>query len=305
MVRYFVMRALSSAFALLCLLVGVFFVTRATGDPVDLYLPINATEEARQAMRRSLGLDQPLMNQFFNWFGDILRLDLGDSLWLGRPALEVALTALPNTLLLGAVAILLGFGIAVALGSLAALRPNGIFDRVISVFSLACASVPDFWLALMGVLLFSVAFGLLPTSGFGGFEFWVLPVAALLVRPLGFLTQIIRGSMMEALSSPFVRTAKAKGASGSRVLFVHGLRNGLLPAITVAGDIAAQYAGGGGIIEVVFGWPGIGKLLVDSILRRDFALIQACIVVVAATIFIVNIAIDFLYAAVDPRVELR
>lgn len=235
----------------------------------------------------------------------MLSLNFGTSLWHNRPAMDVVLEALPNTLALGAIALTLAFVAAVVIGSIAAVNAGGWIDRAINVLSQAAASVPDFWLGLMGVLLFAVTLRILPTSGFGGPIYWILPVACLFARPFGTLVQIVRGSMIEALNATFVRTARAKGARGGRVTFVHALRNALLPAVTVTGDLAAQFAGGGGVVEVVFGFPGIGKLLIDGILKRDFAIVQASIFAVAVVIFFINILVDMLYASIDPRVRVE
>jgi peptide/nickel transport system permease protein len=304
-VTYFLRRAAFAALALAALMTSAFFLVRLTGDPASLYLPVDASEAAREAMRVRLGLDHSLAVQFLAWAGDMLRLDFGMSLWHNRPAMDVVLEALPNTLALGAIALTLAFVAAVVLGSIAAVNAGRWIDRGINVVSQAAASVPDFWLGLMGVLLFAVTFRILPTSGFGGPIYWILPIACLFARPFGTLVQIVRGSMIEALNATFVRTARAKGARAGRVTFVHALRNALLPAVTVTGDLAAQFAGGGGVVEVVFGFPGIGKLLIDGILKRDFAIVQATIFAVAVVIFIVNILVDMLYASIDPRVRVE
>ncbi|OWV72894.1 ABC transporter permease [Rhizobium sp. R339] len=302
---YFVRRTVFAALALAALMTAAFILVRLTGDPVNLYLPVDASDAAREAMRVRLGLDRSLPGQFIDWAGDMLRLDFGMSVWHNRPAMDVVLEALPNTLALGAIALTLAFVAAVVAGSIAAVNAGGWIDRAINVLSQAAASVPDFWLGLMGVLLFAVTFRLLPTSGFGGPIYWILPVACLFARPFGTLVQIVRGSMIEALNATFVRTARAKGARSKRVIFVHALRNALLPAVTVTGDLAAQFAGGGGVVEVVFGFPGIGKLLIDGILKRDFAIVQASIFAVAIVIFIINILVDMLYASIDPRVRVE
>lgn len=302
---YFLKRAAFAALALAALMTSAFFLVRLTGDPVNLYLPIDASDAARETMRLRLGLDRSLLAQFFDWAWDILRLDFGTSLWHNRAAMDVVLEALPNTLALGAIALALAFAAAIVMGSIAAVNAGGWLDRGVNVLSQAAASVPDFWLGLMGVLLFAVTFRILPTSGFGGPIYWVLPVACLFARPFGTLVQIVRGSMIEALNATFVRTARAKGARDGRVTFVHALRNALLPAVTVSGDLAAQFAGGGGVVEVVFGFPGIGKLLIDGILKRDFAIVQASIFAVAVVIFVINILVDMLYASIDPRVRVE
>ncbi|CDZ45930.1 ABC transporter permease [Neorhizobium galegae] len=302
---YFLKRTAFAALALAALMTSAFFLVRLTGDPVNLYLPVDASDAAREAMRIRLGLDRSLLAQFFDWAWDILSLDFGMSLWHNRPAMDVVLEALPNTLALGAIALALAFTAAIVMGSIAAVNAGGWIDRGVNVLSQAAASVPDFWLGLMGVLLFAVTFRILPTSGFGGPIYWVLPVACLFARPFGTLVQIVRGSMIEALNATFVRTARAKGARDGRVTFIHALRNALLPAVTVTGDLAAQFAGGGGVVEVVFGFPGIGKLLIDGILKRDFAIVQASIFAVAVVIFVINILVDMLYASIDPRVRVE
>ena len=168
---------------------------------------------------------------------------------------------------------------------------------------MTAASAPDFWLAITAILIFSVSLGWLPTSGIGGFSYWIMPIAILVIRPLGLLVQVVRGSMITALSSDFVKTARAKGVKENKAIFKHALRNGLLPVITVAGDQAAAIANGAVIVETIFGWPGIGKLMIDSIMQRDFAVVQASILITAIVILSINIIIDIAYAILDPRIR--
>ena len=170
---------------------------------------------------------------------------------------------------------------AVLIGSLAAYRPNSLADRIASFLSMTAASIPDFWFAIMGVLVFGVSLGLLPTSGTGGGEVWVLPIATLLIRPFGVLVQVVRGAMVGALSAPYVKVARSKGASEKRVVFGHALRNATTPALTVAGDLTIGLVNGAVVVETIFGWPGIGKLMIDSILQRDFAVLQAAVLLTA------------------------
>jgi peptide/nickel transport system permease protein len=195
--------------------------------------------------------------------------------------------------------------LAIVIGSLAALRPGGLFDRTASVFTLIGASVPDFWMAIVAILFFSVSLGWLPTSGMGGFNYWLLPVGVLLVRPLGVLTQVVRTSLAGVMDAPYVKTARAKGASPARVVYVHALRNALLPAVTVAGDLIAGFLNGAVVVETVFGWPGIGSIMINAIRQRDFAVIQASILVVAVAIFVVNVIVDLSYSRLDPRIRAR
>jgi peptide/nickel transport system permease protein len=282
---------------------GVFFLARITGDPSRLYLPLNATAQNRADFMRESGLDKPLLQQFVDYLQGLVHLDLGTSLRTGEAASSMALRAFPATMQLAILTMVLAIVGAVIIGSWAALRPNGIGDRVANFMAMVAASVPDFWLALMGILLFSVTLGWLPTSGAGGPAYWVLPVATLVVRPLGVLTQVVRGSMVAALSEPYVKLARAKGASETRVVTHHALRNVAAPALTVAGDLAVSLINGAVVVETIFGWPGIGKLMIDSILGRDFAVLQAAVLLTALSIFALNIVIDICYGLLDVRVR--
>ncbi len=298
-------RTIAGVFTVFGVLVLVFFLARLTGDPTNLYLPQNATNEARDAFRQLHHLDQPIATQFLYYLQDIVRLDFGDSMLRQRPAMESALQAFPNTLMIAAVALLISISAALVVGSLAAYRPGGVFDRISSTASLAGASAPDFWVAIVCVLVFSVALRWLPTSGTGGIQYWIMPVAVLSLRPFGLLVQVVRGAMISALSSAYVKTAQAKGVHPRSIIFKHALRNSMLPVITVAGDIAATVVNGAVVIETVFGWPGIGKLTIDAITQRDFPILQACVLVTAVAVFVINVIVDLLYAALDPRVRAR
>ncbi|MGZ3218165.1 ABC transporter permease [Paracoccus sp. T5] len=303
MLRYISRRTAHSLIALVGLLVLVFFLSRLTGDPAYLYLPLDATEAQRQAFNQMNGFDDPIIVQFLRYLGDLARLDFGMSLSRNVPAMGAALEAFPQTLKLAAIAMGLSFALAVLVGSLAAARPGSIFDRLATTSSLAGASAPDFWVAIVAILVFSVSLGLLPTSGTGSALHWVMPIGVLMLRPFGLLTQVVRGSMIGVLSAPYVKTARAKGVRRGKIIFVHALRNALLPVITVAGDLTAGLINGAVVVETIFGWPGIGKLMIDAILRRDFALIQSTILVTALAIFILNIVIDLVYALLDPRIR--
>ncbi len=296
-------RTLHSAIALAGLIVLVFFLARLTGDPTNLYLPIDASIETREAFAEKHGFRDPVHEQFGRFVADLARLDLGLSLRKERPALEVVLDAFPTTLALAAVAMVLAVTGALVIGALAAYRPGGAFDRASTVISLAGASAPDFWIAIVAILLFAVNLGWLPTSGTGSAAHWVMPIAVLLVRPLGLLVQVVRGAMLGALASPYVKTARAKGVRESAVIFVHAMRNAMLPVITVAGDLATGIVNGAVIVETVFGWPGVGKLMIDAVIQRDFAIVQAAILVTAVTIFLMNLVIDLAYTLLDPRIK--
>ncbi len=301
--KFLAKRAVSSVISLFLLVIAVFFLSRLTGDPTNLYLPVDASQEARDNFRQIHGLNDPLLMQFGNYMLDLVQLDFGDSIRRARPALDVVLEAFVWTLQLAGITMLGVTFFAILLGSLAAFNVGGPFDRIATFFSLIGASAPDFWIAIVGIVIFSVGFGWLPTSGTGTVWHWVLPVAVLFIRPFGLILQVVRGSMITALSSAYVKTARAKGVAPRATIFVHGLRNAMLPVITVIGDQAAGMLNGAVVVESIFGFPGVGKLMIDSILQRDFAVILAAIMVTAFAIFLMNILIDLAYAALDPRIR--
>lgn len=303
MIKTIGQRTASSILSLFVLMVLVFFLSRLTGDPAVLFLPIDATEQMKEEFRRLHGLDRPILDQFWTYLGDLARMDFGESLRKARPALEVVLEAYTWTLPLALITITLVMAAAIVLGSLSAFKVGGFFDRMVSIISLIGASAPDFWIAIVGIVVFSIGLGWLPTSGVGTPLHWVLPVAVLFIRPFGLVVQVVRGSMLSALSAPYVKTARAKGVKNLPLIFVHTLRNGLLPVITVLGDQAAALLNGAVVVETIFGFPGIGKLMIDSILQRDFNVVMAAIMVTALAIFIMNILIDIAYGLLDPRIR--
>ncbi|WP_395400375.1 ABC transporter permease [Arthrobacter sp. UC242_113] len=303
MLIYLRKRIVSSALPLVVVIVGVFALARMTGNPASLYLPLNATQQMRDDFTARNGLDQPLLVQMADYFGGVLRLDFGQSLRTGQDAAAMALRAFPATLQLAATTMVLAVLLALVVGCWAALKPNGIADRISSFISMAAASIPDFWLAIVGIWVFAITLGWLPTSGVSGASAWVLPIATLLLRPFGVLVQIVRGSMVSALSEPYIKLARSRGAGELRVVTHHALRNAAAPALTVAGDLTVGLVNGAVVVETIFGWPGIGKLMIDSILQRDFAVLQAAVLLTAVAIFTLNILIDMGYALLDARVR--
>ncbi len=302
---YIAQRAFFSAISLIGLLIAVFLLSRLTGDPASLMLPIDATIEQRDAFAAANGLDDPIWQQFFRYVWGLLHLDFGQSLRQNRPAMELALRAFPVTLQLASVAMAIGIAAAVVVGSLAAYRPFSVFDRIATTASLVLASAPGFWIAIVSIMVFSIALRWLPTSGTGGFVYWILPVMVLAVRPFGLLVQVVRGAMITTLAAPYVKTARAKGLKESRIIFVHALRNSMLPVIAVAGDLTTGLINGAVVAETIFGWPGIGGLMLKALTERDFPVVQACVLVTALAIFILNLVIDAVYALLDPRIRYR
>jgi len=296
---------LQSFFSLIVLVFLVFFLVRLTGNPADLYLPDDAPQQVRQEFMERHGLNDPVLVQFGRFVAELAVLDLGESIRQGRSAATIVLEAYPTSLKLAFVTITIAVILAVILGVWASSRPGGALDRIISILSLAGASAPNFWVALTLISVFAVALRLLPTSGTGGFIYWVMPISVLVLRPLGLLAQVVRESMISALTAPYIRTARAKGANQTGILFVHALRNASLPIITMAGNQAVEFINGAVIVETIFGWPGVGKLMLNSILQRDFAIVQAGVVITAIAIFALNILIDICYASLDPRIRYR
>ena len=297
-------RLLTSVISLIGVIVVVFFLARLTGSPASLYLPESASREQIDEFNRLNGLDQPLLVQFWDFLVGATRLDFGDSIWQRRPALDVTLEAMPPTLALAGIALGISLVVAVVLGALAAVYRFRFLDRIISVVTLTVSSIPDFWFALVGILIFAVQLQLLPTSGYATPAAWVLPAATLMLAPVGVLTQVVRGAMIDALGAGYVQNARARGFGKARLVARHALRNAALPIVSVAGDRAAGMVNGSIIVGSVFAFPGIGVLIMGAVLNRDFSVIQACVFVVGVGVILVNIVVDAHYALIDPRVRV-
>jgi peptide/nickel transport system permease protein len=297
-------RLASSIAAIVGVLVIVFFLARLTGNPASLYLPVGASAAELANFNRQNGFDQPIWEQFGRFLDGVVHLNFGQSLTEQRPALTAALSVFPQTIYLACVAMLVALIVSVLLGSLAASLKFSWTDRVISFLSIGMSSTPDFWFGLVAILLISVKLGLVPTSGQSGFSSWILPVCTLTLAPIGVLIQVVRGAMIDALNSGYVQNARARGFARKRLVFRHALRNASLPIITVAGDRAAAMFNGAIIVGTVFAWPGIGTVMVNAVLDRDFAVIQASVFVVGIAVVLLNVLVDLLYALADPRVRV-
>ena len=299
MVRRFV----HSLLVLLGLVVVVFFVTHSLGDPARLMLRPEATEEQVQALRESLGLNDPLLVQFGRYMGNLARGDFGESIWQRVPALPVVLDRIPATLYLAGVTLALALPLAVILGIASAIWPRSVVDRIVTLVSLTGVSTADFWLGLMLILVFAVRLTWLPTSGFGGVEYVILPALALAFRPLGRVSQVVRSAMLDEMRKNYVTTARAKGLRERGVILFHTLKNAAIPIITLSGDEAAALLNGAVVIETLFGWPGVGVLLIQAIERRDLPVIEASVITIAVMIVTVNLIVDLVYARIDPRIQ--
>jgi peptide/nickel transport system permease protein len=294
--------------------VVVFLVLHLSpGDPAEIMLGSQATQEDLARLRRELGLTEPLHVQYLTWVAHVARGDLGRSLWMKRPVLNEVLNRYKATLVLTASGLMLSTLGGIALGVASAVRPNSFLDRASAVTSLFGASMPVFWLGIVLMVVFSLWLGWLPASGMwapygeGGLRdllaHLALPAVTLAAASLTIIARLTRSAMLEILSQDYIRTARAKGLVEQRVLFRHGLENALIPIVTVVGVQAGYLLGGAVLTETVFAWPGVGLLMVQGILARDFPLVQGCVLVIALTFVLINLAVDLLYAWLDPRIQ--
>jgi peptide/nickel transport system permease protein len=271
----------------------------------------DATPEQIQQIREQLGIDRPLIERAINWYGDLLHGDLGYSYLLNRSVVDAVLERIPVTLSLAGLSLLLTTIMGTLLGVLAAVRHNSWVDQGSMVAALIGLSIPDFWFGLVLIILFGVTLGWLPTGGFVPFteDFWgwvrymTLPALTLAFTQMGVIARMSRSAMLDVLDQDFIRTARAKGMSGGVVVFKHALRNALVPIVTVVGVTAGVLLSGAVVIESVFSLPGVGRLIVGSIQRRDFPVIQGGLLVTASIFVFVNIVVDMLYGLIDPRVR--
>ena len=303
MTAYLIRRLIHSVFVLIGVSLLVFFVGRMLGDPARLMLPLEASEAQVQALRARLGFDQPIYVQLIKFLTDLARGDLGMSIWQGVPASSLVLSRFPATVYLALTVVSFSLILALPMGITAAVWQRSPIDRLVTVASIAGISMPTFWLALMLILFFAVDLGWFKTSGYGGPEFIILPVMALSVVHIGRISQVVRSCMLDELSRPYVTTARSKGLNEAATVVSHALRNAAIPVITLTADEVAGLINGVVIIEWIFAWPGIGLLALDAIERRDFPVIQADVLLVAAVVVALNLVVDLTYAYVDPRIR--
>jgi peptide/nickel transport system permease protein len=304
MTRYIVHRLLQGVVLLCMVATIVFFLGRLTGNPVDLMLPEDATAEDRIAMIKTLGLDGSLYHQFFLFVGNALHGDLGWSIRMREPAVDVFFSRLPNTLALIPWAILLAMGVGIPLGVLASLNRGNIIDSVAGTFAVLGIAIPGFWLGILLIFVFSVELGWLPSGRMGGPDHYVLPVITLGAFLIAGFMRLVRSSMLEVMDSEYVKLARIKGLSEFVVIWKHCLRNALIPVLTLWGVFVGNLITGAIITETVFAWPGIGRLTYEAVIYRDFPLLQAVIILKSMLILSINLVVDILYAYVDPRIRL-
>lgn len=302
MIRYLTSRLLHGVLVVVGVMTIVFLLMHMAGDPTALFLPVGATPEDFIRMRHQLGLDRPLHIQYLSFMAGAIKGDLGSSIRYSQPSMNLVLERLPATLSLTALALGLTVLAAVPLGVVAAVRRNSFWDTLCTGAALAGQSMPSFWLGIVLILLFAVHWRIFPTSGGSGFKALVLPAVTLGAYSMGLATRMVRSAVLEVFRKDYVRTARAKGLAERIVLSRHVLRNASIPVVTVVGLQLAQLLGGAIVTEQIFGYPGMARLAVQSVMNRDFPVVQAFVVVTAVIVLIVNLLVDLLYAKLDPRI---
>jgi len=282
----------------------VFVVVRVVpGDPASLLLGPSATREQIAAAQHSLGLDLPIFEQYVRYLSGAVQLNFGQSSRLGGPAMTEVLDRLPATLSLAFVALLMTLLVGFPLGVWSARHSRGVVSQAVSLLSLAGQGMPQFWIGIMLILVFSAQLRLLPVSGFNSLLSLIMPGVALALPFVGWLTRSVRSGVLDELGNNYVRTARAKGLPFRVVFYGHVLRNTLVPVITVIGLLLGIFIGSAVIVEVVFSWPGVGRLLIDAITYRDYAVVEAAIAVITGVYVVLNLIVDVLYTYLDPRIR--
>jgi len=301
---YLLRRVIHSIFVLWGAVTVVFIVVRLVpGDPAQMMFGAQASAEDVAALRQRMGLDRPVPVQYVSFLLNVSRLDLGTSLTLDQPAVGAVASRLPATALLAVSAMTIALALSLPLDTLAALRRGSALDRVVSGLSLIGQAVPSFWIGIMFILIFARVLQWLPSSGIGGWKHWLLPAVTLALPVVGVLTRLMRSGLLEVLGTDFIRTAHAKGLTNRSVVTRHAFRNALIPVITVAGLQFGSLLAGAVIVETVFAWPGAGRLLIDSITRRDYPVVQASVLFITTGFILVNLIIDLSYGFLDPRIR--
>jgi peptide/nickel transport system permease protein len=302
---YTIRRVLLAVFVLWGVVTVVFIIVRLVpSDPAQLIAGTDATAEQVDALRREMGLDKPIFLQYLAYIGGALTGDFGTSYTQGVPAMDLVAQVLPNTALLAVLACTLALVVSFPLGLLAALRVNRPIDRAVTTLSLLTQSLPGFWVGVVLILIFAQRLHWLPSTGLTTPAALILPVVTVALPFIAILTRMTRSGLLEVVGEGYVTTARAKGLSERVVIFTHATRNATIPVITLVGLEFGTLLGGAVITETVFSFPGVGRLLVNSILLRDYNVVQACVVVIAAAFVVVNLVVDLLYGYLDPRVRL-
>lgn len=302
--RLLARRLLSTLVLVLGVSVLVFSLTHLSGDPATLMLPAEASVEQIAEFRAKLGLSDPLTVQYFRFISRAFIGDFGTSLRHAEPAMELVLSHVPATLQLTTVAMLISLAVSIPLGVICAVYRRSIWDLIGQLVSLGGQATPNFWLAILLISVFAVQLHLLPTSGRGTWRHLILPAIAISARLIALFTRLTRSSLLDALGEDYIRTARAKGLSQRIVVFKHGLKNALIPLVTMIGLQFGYVLGGAVVIETVFSWPGVGYFTVQAIYNRDYPVVQAAVFFLALSIVFINLGVDWIYGWLDPRIRV-
>lgn len=314
--NYMIRRVAHSVFVVLGLMTLLFFAINVLGDPVTLMVDQDAPQATIDALHEKYGLDRPLHVRFADYFASVVTgctvtcsPDFDRSITYKVDARELVMDRLPKTAALALAAWLVGI-LGIPIGILAARHPRGLVDRLVNVLTFAVVSIPEFWLALMLMLIVAVRLELLPTSGFdglgpGGWKFMVLPAATLAPRVMGRLAQITRATVIDEIGKGYVATARAKGLSENAILYGHVLKNASVSIVTLMGDELAAFMNGSTVVEIIFAWPGLGLLLINAINARDLPVITASVFVIALMVMAINLIVDLVYTWLDPRISYK
>lgn len=306
MYRSFVRRTLQSLLVILGAITLVFVILRvAPGDPAALYAGPQATQAEVEEARQKLGLDRPIWTQYVDFIGDVASFDLGESYRLNKPAIDLLAERIPATLLLATTAILIAILLGFGFGIWAGLNEGRTADNVISGLSLVGQAAPNFWIGIVLIIFLSANAGLLPSSGYGKPSHLALPAITLALPLIGLVTRLVRAGLIDVMRQPYIRAAQARGYPMSVVVWRHAIRNMLIPVVTVIGLQFGSLLEGSIVVEVVFAWPGIGRLLVDSVITRDYSVVQVTVLFIAVVFIAINIIVDIIYTYIDPRVRFR
>jgi peptide/nickel transport system permease protein len=303
MFKYIGFRLFQALLGLWFIATLVFILSRSIGDPAEIFTARNSGVDAREIMAAKLGLDKPLYQQYAKYIGQLVRLDLGESVSNGIPVTQILTERMPATFSLGLIAMVFALVFSIPLGVLGAVYRDSPADWLAKVMAFLGQSMPPFWLGIMLIILFAVVWGLLPPAGKGGWESYVLPGFTLGWGVMAGMVRLVRSSMLDVLDSDYVVMARAKGLPEAVVIGKHALRNALLPVLTYSSLVMGAFMNGSIVVEQVYAWPGIGTAAVQSVVRRDFPVIQGVVIVFGSFFILINLFVDILYAVIDPRIK--
>lgn len=303
MFKYIGFRIFQALLGLWFIATLVFILSRSIGDPAEVFTARNSGVDAREIMAAKLGLDRPVHEQYLKFLGQLVRLDLGDSVSNGIPVTQILVERMPATFTLGLVALIFALALSLPLGVLGAVYRDSAIDWIAKVLAFLGQSMPPFWSGIMLIILFAVVWEMLPPAGKGGWQSYILPGFTLGWGVMAGMVRLVRSSMMDVLDSDYVAMARAKGLPEVVVIGKHALRNALLPVLTYSSLVLGAFMNGSVVVEQVFAWPGIGTSAVQSVVRRDFPVIQGVVIVFGSFFILINLFVDILYAVIDPRIK--